>query len=334
MPKLLPRPAQVYLGGLLGADVKIVVLDWVYFERCHMERLRSFGKLVVYDDIANTDVEVIRRINEADIVITASTNISRHILYNCQSLKMISLACTGHNRIDINAAIELGINVTNVPSYATSAVAEHTFALLFALLKKIKESDHYVRNGRYDWREIRIDQLEGKTFGIIGFGRIGSRVANIANCFRCEVVANTPHPPFIELAKLNKVRFLGLDELLAESHIISLHVPLNPRTEGLIGYREFAQMKKTPILINTARGKVIHYDALINALVTEKISGVGLDVLPSEPLQKDDPLLKFPNAVFSPHIAFYTIESLKKCADIVLSNIVGFVEGRLRNVVS
>lgn len=314
--------------------MKIVILDSVYFDDYHMEQLENIGEVVSYTDVASSDAQILSRIKDADIVITASTNISGHILYDCVSLKVISLASTGYNRIDINAANDLGIIVTNTPSYSTPAVAEQTFALLLALLKKVRKSDQYVRNGGYDWRKIRLTQLEGMTFGIVGLGAIGSRVAHIANCFGCKVIASTTCHSWSKLVNNNIVRLFKLDELFAESDIISLHIPLKATTEGLINYRAFDQMKKKPVLINTSRGKIINYDALINALTNGKISGVGLDVFPHEPPEKDDPLLKFSNAVFSPHIAFHTVKSLRKCADIVLSNISAFIEGRPENVVN
>jgi lactate dehydrogenase-like 2-hydroxyacid dehydrogenase len=314
--------------------MKIVILDTVYFEECHIKYLQSIGNLVVYNNFARTDDEIISRIADANIVIAASTNMKSYVLHSCKYLKLISLASTGYNRIDIDTASKLGFFVTNVPAYSTVAVVEHAFALLLSLMKKIKEGDNYVRNGGYDWRSIRLAQLEGKVFGIIGFGNIGRRVSQIANCFGCQVIVYTINQPSLEMEKIYNVKFVILNQLLGDSDIISLHVPLTLETNGFISFKEFGLMRKGPILINTSRGKVVDHSALINALINGNISGAGLDALPIEPPAADDQLLKFSNTVLSPHVAFHTLESLKRCADIVVSNIEAFLENKPQNIVN
>lgn len=159
------------------------------------------------------------------------------------------------------------------------------------------------------------------------------RVAQVANCFGCNGVANTLHASSERKRKLG-IKYLELETLLKMSDIISLHIPLNSSTAGLIGYKEFAQMKKRPILINTSRGEIVNYDALVWALSKRLISGAGLDVLPHNLPRKKDLLFKFQNVVFSPHIAFYTPEALNKCADIVIENIKSFVKGKPQNLVN
>lgn len=275
-----------------------------------------------------------QRIKDADIVITASVDINGKIIKQCKSLKLVCLACSGHNRIDIDACNELGIVVTNVPSYATDSVGEHTFALLLTLIKKMREGDQNVRRGRFNRRDFCLTELKGKVFGIIGTGRIGSRVAKIANSFGCKVIANTLHPT-IERGRQLGVQYMGLTNLLKQSDVISLHIPLNESTVDLINYKEFRIMRKRPILINTSRGKVINHKALVSALSKGLISAAGLDVLSYEPPSRNnDSILRFSNVVFSPHNAFCTPESLEKCAETVVANIESFVNGSPKNIVN
>jgi len=313
--------------------MKLVVLDPIYLNKRHNERLKSLGKIRVFHDLPNTENELLQRINDAEVVITSSVNIDGKIIRQCRSLKMICLACSGYNRIDIETCNSLGITVANVPSYAIEAVTEHVFALLLALMRKIKEGDEHVRSGKFDRRKLYLSQMNKKVFGIIGTGKIGSQVAKIANAFGCKVIANTLHPSITRARKLG-IKYVKLRGLLRKSNIISLHVPLNSSTVDMIGFEEFSLMKKKPILINTSRGKVINHKALIDALSKSIISGAGLDVLSYEPPRKDDPLLKFPNIVFSPHNAFCTPEALETCADIVVDNIEAFAKGKPKNTLT
>ncbi|KPK99045.1 MAG: hypothetical protein AMJ95_01120 [Omnitrophica WOR_2 bacterium SM23_72] len=312
--------------------MKLVVLDPVYFNEQHISELKRLGEIIRYNDFPKTN-KVFHRIKEANIIITASAHINSYLLRNCKFLKMICLASTGYDRIDIETANELGITVTNVPNYAIDAVAEYTFALILVLLKKIREGDRHVRYGEFDWRKFQGIQLKGKVFGIIGTGAIGSRVAQIANCFGCDVVANTLHPSFEREREL-RVKYTTLETFLKVSDIISLHIPLNASTISLISYKEFEQMEKRPILINTSRGEIIKHDALVWALSKGLISGAGLDVLPYELPRKKSLLFKFQNVVFSPHTAFHTTEALNKCADIVIENIKSFIKGSPQNLIN
>jgi len=310
--------------------MKLVVLDPVYLSGSHISRLGKIGEVVSFNTLPKNKHEILHRILDANIIITSSVDIGVDIIGQCKSLKMICLACTGVNRIDIRACNKLGIVLTNVASYATEAVAEHAFGLLLTLMKRIKEGDQRVRDGRFSREDLQLSQLSGKVFGIIGTGRIGSRVAKIANSFNCRVIATTLHPSIERGEKLG-IKYVKLTTLLKESDIISLHVPLDPSTVNLISHGEFLLMKKRPILINTSRGKVINYNALLRALTKGMISGAGLDVLPYEPPYKDDPLLKCPHVIFSPHNAFCTPESLKCCADAVIANIESFVNSAEKN---
>ena len=313
--------------------MKLTVLDPIYLNERHINRLKSFGQVAIHANLPIREVELIQRIKDSDIIITASSNLDKKIIEQCKSLRLISLACSGYNRINVEACNKLGIMVTNVPSYATKAVAEHTFALLLSLMKKIREGDQLVRSGKFNQRNLSLSQLDGKVFGIIGTGRIGSRVAKIANSLGCKVIANTLHPSLRRAEKI-KVKYVILTKLLRESDIISLHVSLNPSTINLISYNEFNLMREKPILINTSRGKVINHGALVKALSKGKISAAGLDVFLCEPPQKRDTLLKFSNVVFSPHHAFCTPEALESCADVVTDNIESFIKGKPKNIVN
>lgn len=313
--------------------MKLIVLDHIYFHKKHINRLKKIGEILIYKTVPKTKKEILRRIKGANIVITASVDINGRIIKQCKSLNMICLACSGYNRIDIDTCKKMGILVTNVPSYATDAVTEHAFALLLTLIKKIREGDYYVHKAEFNRRVFCLSQLKGKVFGIIGTGRIGSRIAKIANSFGCKVIANTLHPS-IKKGKQLRVEYIGLTKLLSQSDIISLHVPLNESTIDLISYKEFRIMRKKPVLINTSRGKVINHKALVNALSKGLISGAGLDVLPYEPPKKNDPILRFSNVVFTPHNAFCTPEALESCADTVIDNIESFINGRLKNTIN
>ena len=200
-------------------------------------------------------------------------------------------------------------------------------------MKKIREGDQRVRVGNFNRKGLCLLQLDGKVFGIIGTGRIGSCVAKIANCFNCKVIATTLHPD-LERGKRLGVEYVDLEGLLKESDIISLHIPLNPYTVDSISYKEFRLMRKKPILINTARGKLINHSALVWALSEGIIYGAGLDVLPYEPQHKETSLLKFSNVIFSPHNAFCTPKALESRAGTIIANIKSFIIGKPMNIVS
>ena len=223
--------------------------------------------------------------------------------------------------------------VSNVPGYATSSVAELVFALALDLMRNVRIADSKLREGSFDWRDNIGNQLMGKTIGVIGTGSIGTRVIRIAQCFDMNVLSFTGHPSEEKARKLG-VRFVDLDTLLAESDIITLHVPLNSSTEKMIGEKELAKMKKSSILINTARGKVVDETALITALQEKQIRGAGLDVFETEPLPADHPLTELENVVLTPHIGFVTQEALEKAISVCVANIEKYIDGEPQNVVN
>ena len=312
--------------------MKLVILEPVYFSKEHISELKTLGEVVVCDKFSGF-FKLFSSVKDVDIIITAEASIDSMMLKECKALRLICTASTGYDHIDIKMASELGITVTNVPGYATDAVAEYTFALLFALLRKICKGGRYIRKNRFTRKQFRGVQLKGKTFGIIGTGAIGTRVSQIANCFGCNVVALTLNPS-AEKEKRLRLKYVEMEALLKISDVISLHVSLNKLTEAMIGYDAFAHMQKKPILVNTSREEVINYNALVDALSKGLIFGAGLDTLPRSFLLRKYLLSKFQNVIFSPHVAFYTPEALNKCADTVVDNIKLFISGKSQNIVN
>jgi D-3-phosphoglycerate dehydrogenase len=310
--------------------MKIVVVDHVYLEKEHIQKLESMGYLEVFGEPPKTSDELKERIKSADIVIVGWTDLTKSVIDSARRLKMISIWATTCHYADLKAAKERGIVVTHVPGYATESVAEHTFALLFAAVRKLTQADKHVRNGGFDWRPFGGVELYGKTLGVVGTGSIGLRVAEIARVFNMHVLGFDKYPNERK-AKEAGIEYVDLPTLLKESDFITLHVTLTSETEGLIGRKEIEAMKKGPVIINTSQGKVIDERALADALRSGKISYAGLDVLEKEPPNKDNPLFKLDNVVFSPHIGFHTVEAKKRCSDICIDNVVKFLEGHPQN---
>jgi len=311
--------------------MKIVVVDHVYLEREHVKRLRSIGDLEVYRDPSKTSDELKERIKAADIVIVGWSDLTKDMIDSVKKLKMISIWATTCHYADLSVAKEKGIVVTHVPGYATEAVAEYTFALLLAGIRKLRLADKHVRKGDFDWRPFRGAELHGKTLGIIGTGSVGCRVAEIAKVFKMQILAYDKYPNMKKAEEIG-MKYVDLYTLLKESDFITLHVTLTSETERLIDRKEIKAMKKGAVIINTSQGKVIDEKALIDALKSGKISSAGLDVFEEEPPSKDNPLFKLENTILSPHVGFHTIEAAKRCTDICIDNVVKFLEGRPQNV--
>lgn len=314
--------------------MRIVISDPVFLPEENRKRLETFGDLKVFDSVPSYLEEFISRIKDADIVVLGGRyGFPKDAFDASPNLKMISICQTGYNIIDIEAANEKGVIVSNVPGYATDSVAELVFALALDLMRKVRIVDSKLREGNFDWRDNIGNQLMGKTIGVIGTGSIGTRVIQIAHCFNMNVISFTGHPNEEKARKLG-VKFVDLDTLLAESDIVTLHVPLTPFTEKMIGAKELAKMKKSAILINTARGKVVDETSLIKALQEKQIRGAGLDVFEKEPLHLDNPLIRLENVVLTPHIGFVTQEALEKAISICVGNIEKYIDGEPQNVVN
>jgi len=311
--------------------MKIVIVDHVYLEKEHIEKLRSIGELEIFDEPPKTPDELKERIKSADIVIVGWTNLTKNIIDSAKKLKMISIWATTCHYVDLEAARERGIVVTHVPGYATEAVAEHAFTLLLAAIRRLPSADKHVRTGDFDWRPFGGSELAGKTLGIIGTGAIGCRVAEIAKAFKMQILGYDKYPNLKRAEEIG-MKYVDLYTLLKESDFVTLHVTLTSETEGLIGKKEIEAMKKGAVIINTSQGKVIDEKALIDALKSGKLSYAGLDVFEQEPPAKEDPLFKLDNTILSPHIGFHTVEAAKRCTDICIDNVVKFLGGHSQNV--
>lgn len=310
--------------------MKIVVVDHVHLEEKHIKKLRTLGDLKIFKEPPKTSDELKKRIGEAGIVIVGWSQLTRNVINSAKRLKMISIWATTCHYVDLEAAKERGIIVTHVPGYATESVAEYTFALLLASVRKLNLADRHVRKGHFDWRPFGGRELAGKTLGIIGTGTIGCRVAEIALAFRMQVLGYDKYPNPKRAQEIG-FKYVDFNTLLKKSDAVTLHVTLTPGTEKLIGKKEIDTMKNGAIIINTSQGKVIDEKALAAALKSDKLSCAGLDVLEEEPPPKNNPLFKLDNTVLSPHIGFNTVEAEARCTDICVDNVAKFIEGKQQN---
>lgn len=310
--------------------MKIVVVDHVHLEEKHIKKLRTLGDLKIFKEPPKTSDELKKRIGEADIVIVGWSQLTRNVINSAKRLKMISIWATTCHYVDLEAAKERGIIVTHVPGYATESVAEYTFALLLASVRKLNLADRHVRKGHFDWRPFGGRELAGKTLGIIGTGTIGRRVAEIALAFRMQVLGYDKYPNPKRAQEIG-FKYVDFNTLLKKSDAVTLHVTLTPETEKLIGKKEIETMKNGAVIINTSQGKVIDEKALAAALKSNKLTYAGLDVLEEEPPPKNNPLFKLDNTVLSPHIGFNTVEAEARCTDICVDNVAKFIEGKQQN---
>lgn len=314
---------------------KIAILNKSFFNESHLRALRALGELIIYEN-TYTEEETIRRLKGIEVAIADChiVPLSKKVLESTDALKLLAIKSTGYDLVDIVAAKAKGIQVVNVPGYSTEAVAEHAIALILAVSKKIPAGDAAMRQAPFqvnqaiqEHRKYLGFNLDGKILGIIGLGSIGLRVAQIGIGFGMKVLAHNRSKKNIE-----GVKQVLLEELLKQSNIISLHLPFTPETENLITAERLQMMKPTAILINTARGKIVDEPALIKALQSHKIGGAGLDTIVE--YKEFNPLLKLDNVVLSPHSAFFTNESLDKCADIIVANVKSFIDRKVINTVN
>jgi len=313
--------------------MEIVVSDPIFLPEEYKARLEALGQLKVYNSMPSSPDEFARRIRDASVVIVGRYGVPAEAFRHAHKLKMISLWQTGYDIVDLKAASERGVIVSNVPNYAFDSVAEFTFALALDLLRKVRAADMNLRKGIFNWQFYIGNELMSKTIGVLGTGNIGKRVIQIAHGFNMNVLSTTAHPT-PEKEKGLGVKFTDLDTLLSESDIVTLHLPLTPETEHMISAPQLAKMKPNAILINTARGKIVDEAALVEALREKKIAGAGLDVFEKEPLPMDSPLLEMNNVVLTPHIAFLSEESIDECTYICIENVEMFVNGKPQNVVN
>jgi len=296
------------------------------------ERLRQLGEVRLYKSRALGDEELLSRITDADIVYNIrSTSVFNHkVLKNCPRLKLIAIFGVGYDKVDIKAATELGITVTNTPGYSAVAVAETSLTLMLAAAHQIVQNDGNIRAG--GWATGYSSQLYGKTLGVVGTGSVGQRMIQLGKAIGMKVVAWTLHPSSERAAEYG-VEFVALKELMRQSDVVSIHVLGVPQTDKLIGNHELALMKPTAILINTARGSVVDEPALVKALQNGTIAGAGLDVFTTEPLPLDHPLRSTKKVVLSPHVGAMVTEATLAGLAMAVDNVANFLQGRPTNVV-
>lgn len=321
--------------------MKIVILDG-YTENpgdLSWEGFAALGEVTVYDRTTYTSDErekIIQRAKGAEIVIVNKTPLDSETLHAlAPQLRYVGVLATGYNVVDVQAAKQLGVPVCNIPTYGTTAVAQYVMALLLEMCHHVAAHAQAVHDGRWAscpdfcfW-DYPLMELGGKTMGIIGLGRIGRATAKLAAAFGMRVVA------FDEYVKsAAEAEMVSLEELLAQSDVISLHCPLFENTRGLVCAASIAKMKDGVLLINTSRGPLINEQDLAKALADGKVGGAALDVVSTEPILADNPLLKAPNCLITPHIAWAPKESRQRLMDIAVENLAAWKRGQPQNVVN
>ncbi len=305
-------------------SVKVLVAAPIHEKA--MEVLTKAGFEVIYEEYPDEE-RLIQLVKDVDaIIVRSKPKVTRRVIESAPKLKVIARAGVGLDNIDLEAARERGIKVVNSPGASSRSVAELVFGLLFAVARKIAFADRKMREGIWAKKQCMGIELEGKTIGIVGFGRIGYQVAKIANAFGMKVLLYDPYPNE-ERAKEVGGKFADLETLLRESDVVTLHVPLVEATYHMINKERLKLMKKTAILINAARGAVVDTNALVKALQEGWIAGAGLDVYEEEPLPKDHPLTKFDNVVLTPHIGASTVEAQMRAGVQVAEQIVEILKG-------
>lgn len=318
--------------------MKIVVLDGEALNPGDLDwgGVEGFGQLTVYD---RTPVnQVVDRAQGADIVLTNKVPVDADALDQLPQLKYIGVLATGYNIIDVNRARERGIVVTNVPGYSTDSVVQLTFALLLELCHRVQRHSDSVFDGKwsrspdFSFRDYPLVELAGKNLGVIGFGDIGQRVADVGRALGMRIIGYSRKRT--DQSHRSEFRWADLDTLLQESDVVTIHAPLTPETKGLINASALAKMKRSAFLLNTARGPIIEEADLANALNGDLIAGAGLDVLSAEPPAPDNPLFSAKNCVITPHIAWATKEARSRLMGLVVENIAAYINGNPINVVN
>lgn len=310
---------------------KIVVIEPLNVDedtlRSELKKFSDYD-LVYYNSRSEEKEELVARGKDASILVVSNIRLDKSILENFKKLEMICVAFTGVDHLDVDYCKNNNIIVSNASGYATQGVAELTFGLIFDLYRNIKIGDKEVRAGDNHNNRLGIE-VSGKKFGVVGAGAIGSEVVSIAQAFKAEVLVYNRSQ-----VTLPNVKQVSLEEIFTNCDIVSIHLPLNNDTKGMINKDLLSLMKKDAILINTARGPIVDNDYLAEMLSNNKIMGAGIDVFDYEPpLNKDYKLLNAPNTTLSPHIAYYTKEAMEKRFKIVLENIKSFIQGSPINVI-
>jgi len=299
----------------------------------------AFGTVTVYDRTSLTDsAEAIKRIGDAAVVFTNKTPLSKTVIGACPHLKFIGVLATGYNVVDVAYAKERGIPVSNVPTYGTDSVSQFAIALLLELCHHIGHHNDAVHEGRWehnpDWCfwDYPLVELSGKTMGIIGFGRIGHRTGQIAKALGMHVLVNDNYenPAFVQ----EGFDYVDRDTLFLQSDVVVLHCPLFPSTQGIINKQNIAKMKDGVLIVNNSRGQLVVEQDLCDALESGKVAGAACDVVSTEPIKGDNPLLHAKNCIITPHISWAPKESRQRIMDASVANLEAFVKGKPINVVN
>jgi glycerate dehydrogenase len=317
--------------------MRIVILDG-YTENpgdLSWDGFKQLGELTVYD--RTPPDKIAERIGNAEAVIINKTPLSKETLESCKDIKYIGVLATGYNVVDYEAAKARGVPVTNIPAYGTDAVGQFAIALLLEICHHIGHHSNAVKEGRWeknaDWCfwDYPLIELADKTLGIIGFGRIGQTTGRIAKSLGMKVIAfdEYPNDPGRQIAD-----YVPLNDLFASSDVIALHCPLFPSTEGIVNKANIAKMKDGVIILNNSRGPLIVEQDLADALNSGKVFAAGLDVVSTEPIKGNNPLLKAKNCIITPHISWASKESRRRLMDIAVDNLRAFIEGKPINVVN
>ncbi|MEA4869279.1 MAG: D-2-hydroxyacid dehydrogenase [Christensenella sp.] len=320
--------------------MKIVVLDGYTLNPgdLNWDALQAHGELTVYDRTPLSDEDgIIRRIGDAEVVFTNKTPLSARVFDACRTLEYVGVLATGYNVVDVAAAKTAGVTVTNIPTYGTAAVGQFAIALLLEICHHIGHHDEAVHAGRWQtnpdfcfW-DYPLMELDQKIMGIVGFGRIGQSTGRIAKALGMKVIAYDA----VESESGREIAdYVPLDTLLQTSDVISLHCPLFPETQGIINRGSIAQMKDGVIILNNSRGPLIVEQDLADALNCGKVYAAGVDVVSSEPIKADNPLLTAKNCIITPHISWAPKESRQRLMDIAVDNLKDFLAGNAKNVVS
>ena len=318
--------------------MKIVILDGYTLNPGDLswDGFEKLGDVTCYDRTEPQDT--VSRIADAEAVITNKTLLTKEIFDVCPSIKYVGVLATGYNVVDVAAAKEKGIPVTNIPTYGTTAVSQFVFALLLEICHHVQDHSSAVYKGDWEscpdfcfWNHPLIE-LADKTIGFVGFGRIGQQAAKIAQGFSMNVLAYDAYPN--KELEGNGIKYVDLDTLYAESDVISLHCPLFETTEGMINENSIAKMKDGVIIINTSRGPLIVEQDLAAALNSGKVKAAGVDVVSTEPIKGDNVLLKAPNCFITPHIAWAPLEARARLLNTAVENLASFIDGEVMNTVN
>ena len=321
--------------------MKIVVLDG-YTENpgdLSWDGLKALGEVEVYDRTSLTDPEeAVARIGDAEVAVTNKTPVTKEVFDACPNLKYVALLATGYNVVDVAYARQKGIAVSNVPTYGTDSVSQFAIALLLELCHHIGHHDQAVHQGRWehcaDWCfwDYPLVERAGKTMGIIGFGRIGHRTGQIAKALNMRVIVNDSHenPAF----KAEGFAYVDRDTLYGESDVVVLHCPAFPDTVGMINKDSIAKMKDGALLVNNSRGQLVVEQDLAEALDSGKLGGAAVDVVSTEPIKGDNPLLRARNCIITPHMSWGAKEARQRIMDITVENVKAYQSGHPQNVVN